>query len=423
MRVSLAPAHLRTLPAGGPKDLSGRALLAAGGPRAIVGSDVGSGLSGTDLSGTDLSGTDLGGGTVTDALVMPIAPRADTLFGPRGACLAAAGGPLFVCDTGHHRLLIWKKVPAGDHAPAEFLIGQADFSREGRNGKGDVGAATLNVPTGIAAASGVLAVADAWNNRVLLWHGYPERSNRPADVALGQADFSGGLANRGMDRPRADTLNWCYGAAIVGRRLFVADTGNRRVLVWDRIPETNGVCADLVLGQRDFITRDENAGEGAGPLGMRWPHGIATAGEAVLVSDAGNNRIMVWHSLPQTNGVACDFVLGQADMAGLDHNQAAYYPTAGTLNMPYGVAVYDKRLVVADTANSRLVGFDAGSLAMGAAATRLAGQRDFTEKGDNRWRPPARDSLCWPYGVAACDGTLIIADSGNNRVLLWETVP
>jgi hypothetical protein len=88
--------------------------------------------------------------------------------------------------------------------------------------------------------------------------------------------------------------------------------------------------------------------------------------------------------------------------------------------MPYGLAVQDNRLVVADTANSRLIGFDADILAMGVAATRIAGQRDFTEKGDNRWSRPARDSLCWPYGVAACDGTLVIADSGNNRVLVWE---
>jgi NHL repeat len=54
---------------------------------------------------------------------------------------------------------------------------------------------------------------------------------------------------------------------------------------------------------------------------------------------------------------------------------------------------------------------------------RLAGQRDFTAKGDNRWALPARDSLCWPYSVAACEDTLVVADSGNNRVLVWETAP
>jgi hypothetical protein len=76
--------------------------------------------------------------------------------------------------------------------------------------------------------------------------------------------------------------------------------------------------------------------------------------------------------------------------------------------------------VVADTANSRLVGFDLDNLAMGAGASRLAGQRRFIDKGDNRWGPPVRDSVCWPYGVTAKGSTAVIADSGNNRVLLWE---
>jgi len=365
----------------------------------------------------------LGGQLDADGLATPIAPRADTLFAPRGVCLARAHGPLFVCDTGHHRLLMWTRMPAADCSPADLLIGQPDFLQEGRNANGAVGAATLNVPTGVAAANDILAVADAWNHRILLWHGYPHASNRCADVVLGQVDFTGGLANRGAKAARADTLNWCYGVAIVAGRLFVADTGNRRVLMWDRIPMTNGTAADLVLGQRDFTTRDENAGEGAGALGMRWPHGITIVDNKLLVADAGNNRIMVWQTLPTTNGVPCDFVLGQSDMRGLDHNRAAYDPTASALNMPYGLGAQGARVVVADTANSRLLGFDADHLAMGATATRLAGQHDFTAKGDNRWDVPRRDSLCWPYDVGCCGDGAVIADSGNNRVLLWQAGP
>src|SRR6202030_2688530 len=109
-------------------------------------------------------------------------------------------------------------------------------------------------------------------HRVLIWHGIPKRSNQPADVVLGQATMMAGQANRGADLPAADTLNWCYGVAIVDGRLFVCDTGNRRLLVWDAIPTAHGAAADLVLGQRDFTTRDENAGVGGGPVGMRWPH-------------------------------------------------------------------------------------------------------------------------------------------------------
>jgi hypothetical protein len=88
--------------------------------------------------------------------------------------------------------------------------------------------------------------------------------------------------------------------------------------------------------------------------------------------------------------------------------------------MPYGVAATPGRLVIADTANSRLLGFDLAELETGAAADRLAGQHGFHDKGENRWERPSRDTLCWPYGVSLCGDTAIVADSGNNRVLLWN---
>ena len=350
----------------------------------------------------------------------PIVPAADTLFGPRGVCLATPKGPLIICDTGHHRLLIWSHAPEADNSPADLVIGQADFSCEGRNGHRPIDAASLNVPTGLAYGGGVLAVADAWNHRVLLWHGLPGASNRPADIVLGQSDDLSGDANRGMSTPRADTLNWCYGVMIHQRRLFVADSGNRRVLVWDHIPIAHGAPADLVLGQCEFTTRDDRADLCGGAAGMRWPHGIAFAGDRLFVADAGLNRVMIWNSVPTRNGQPCDDVLGQPDFNGRDHNHGSYHPTALSLNMPYGVTVQGTTVAVADTANSRLLGFDLNSLRTGCAAVRLAAQSSFDNKGDNGWGSVARDRLCWPYAVASCNNTLAIADSGNNRVLLWE---
>ena len=365
----------------------------------------------------------LGGHQGGSGLAEPVSPDARSLFGPRGACLASEDGPLFVADTGHHRLLIWRDRPRTAATPADLVIGQPDFTREGRNAKSEPGAATLNVPTGIAARGGVLAVADAWNHRVLLWHGYPDRDNRPADVVLGQVGFTANLANRGLDAPRADTLNWCYGVSIADGRLLVSDTGNRRVLIWDAVPQTHGAPADLVLGQADFTCRDENAGRSIGATGMRWPHAIAARGASLMVADAGNNRVMVWNALPAGNGVPCDCVLGQTGFTDQEHNRAAYLPDAAALSMPYGLTIQGDRLIVADTANSRLLGYPLGRLAMGAAATHLAGQHGFADKGDNRWTPASRDSLCWPYGATACGNTLVIADSGNNRVSLWRTAP
>ncbi len=373
LRASLAPRRAPTPPMAGPAP-----WLDPNGARVILGRAAGTGPA-----------------------VAPLAPAADTLFAPRGACLAGPDGPLVVCDTGHHRLLIWTRTPAHDATPADLLIGQPDFTREGRNAGGPAGAATLNVPTGVAFDGGVLAVADAWNHRVLIWHGLPLRSNRPADVVLGQADFAATQPNRGADRPRADTLNWCYGVSLRDGRLIVCDTGNRRVLLWDRVPTATGAPADLVLGQPDFAARDLAAD------GMRWPHAAALWGESLAIADAGTHRVLIWHAWPARHGAPCDRALGDG------------VSRAGTasLNMPYGVAWPDRGLAVADTANSRLVGFDPES---DRAAHHLAGQASFADSGDNRWDAPARDSLCWPYGLAAAGDTLVVADSGNNRVLLWD---
>ncbi|MEO1544932.1 MAG: hypothetical protein AAFR75_13065, partial [Pseudomonadota bacterium] len=138
----------------------------------------------------------------------------------------------------------------------------------------------------------------------------------------------------------------------------------------------------------------------------------------LAVSDAGNNRIMVWSSMPQSNGTPCDTVIGQSDLSSCDHNGASYYPSDATMNMPYAIGVHGQRLIVADTANSRMTAF--ADSATGAAADRLSCQPDFASKGDNRWGFPERDTVCWPYGLSILGDTIAIADSGNNRILLWE---
>lgn len=352
-------------------------------------------------------------------LAAPLQATEQNVFGPRGLCLHP-NGSLWVADTGHHRLLGWRTVPQEDNAPAEILIGQAEFNREGRNAKSAAGSATMNVPTGLCAWGEGLALADAWNHRVLIWHDCPQRNNQPADIVLGQAEMTKTSVNRGEDVPSADSLYWPYGVSEIEGRLVVADTGNRRVLIWNH-PERTGQPADLVLGQPNFETRDENAGASVCRTGMRWPHDITFWQGHLMVADAGNNRVMAWREVPNSNGQACDLVLGQEDFTGCDHNQTAYYPSAATLNMPYAIVASSNSLIVADTANSRLL--DWQGLHMGAEAARLSGQSDFASKGDNGWGLARRDSLCWPYGLSLQGTTLGIADSGNNRILLWELAP
>ena len=356
----------------------------------------------------------------TDGLTVPVIPSANTLFAPRGACVTTTGD-LWVADTGHHRLMGWAGLPCEDGVPAALMVGQPSFAHEGRNGKSVPSGSTLNVPTGIAACGRSLAVADSWNHRVLIWHEPPRKHNQAADLVLGQADFAQVESNRAQVEPGAETLFWPSGVAWDGARLWVADTGNRRVLVWNGLPNRSGAPADLVLGQPHFGCRDENGGSAPTAWSMRWPHAITFPCGRACVADAGNNRLMIWRRTPSRNQQQCDLILGQPRVDCVDHNQSDYWPSAAALNMPYAVTSVGSWLVAADTANSRLLAWPEYVLyCHGAPAVRLAGQPDWNSKGENRWHAPARDSLSWPYGLATNQRHAIIADAGNNRVLLWR---
>ncbi|MDF5722050.1 MAG: hypothetical protein PUP91_16505 [Rhizonema sp. PD37] len=359
-----------------------------------------------------------------EQLVIPVAPSRIDMFGPRGGCLISEEGPLWVSDTGHHRLLGWRNLPTKDSQPADWVIGQPDFYHEGQNAKGTTGRATLSVPTGICACGEGLAVADAWNHRVLIWKKLPEDNNVPADLVLGQANFTANEPNRGKQEATAYTLNWCYGVFYHQGQLFVADTGNRRVLIWHQLPEENGQPADIVLGQPDMRSRNENSGSTPSASSMRWCHDITFWGENLVVTDAGNNRVMIWQGVPTENNTPCAVVLGQKNFTAVEMNQGVYFPHAGSLSMPYGVAATNDWLMVADTANSRLLGWQKPESIIslqGVQSHAIAGQLNFQSKSENRdFGLPTRDSLNWCYGIKISGKTAVIADSGNNRILLWK---
>lgn len=354
-----------------------------------------------------------------DPFTGALSPSATSMYGPRGAVLLADDGPLWVADTGHHRLLGYRHRPTLDRTPADWVLGHADFSREGRNsGYDQASAQTMNMPTGITTFGEGLCVCDSWNNRVLIWRKRPEASHVPADLVLGQADFTGQTPNRGRPGPGPETMHWPFQALIHQGRLYVADAGNRRILGWHQLPSENGQPADFVLGQASLSERSDNGGGPASASTLRWPHDLAVFDGDLVVADAGNNRVLVYSGVPTEDGPASR-VLGQTEFNAVDHNRGENLPTAETLSMPYGLAVQGDLLLLADTANSRIVGYRA-PLHTGAAAAALTGQHRFTDKGDNRWQLPVRDSVCWPYGLKTTGNLVVVADTGNHRVLLWE---
>ncbi len=74
---------------------------------------------------------------------------------------------------------------------------------------------------------------------------------------------------------------------------------------------------------------------------------------------------------------------------------------------------------MADTANNRILLWDGPPAGPADGADGVLGQLTFSGNGENRWDAITDDSLCWPYGLTANGDHLAIADSGNNRVVIW----
>jgi hypothetical protein len=91
------------------------------------------------------------------------------------------------------------------------------------------------------------------------------------------------------------------------------------------------------------------------------------------------------------------------------------------LRFPYAAVMDEQRLFVADTSNNRvLVWHRPPRAGMGVPADTVLAQSDLDANGENRWTEVADDSLCWPYGLSLAGNLLAVADSGNNRVVFWE---
>ncbi|UXA19943.1 NHL repeat-containing protein [Mycobacterium sp. SMC-4] len=347
----------------------------------------------------------------------PATPSRAWMYSPRGVFVDDAH--VVVADSGNHRVLIWHGIPGGDEQPADVVLGQPDGHTEGRAAAGRGPERGMNLPTGVAIVDGRLIVADAWHHRILIWDDVPQTDDVAPDVVLGQPDAGSVEPNAG--RPcSAQTFFWPFGVAVLGDRFWVADTGNRRVLGWEGGIPGPGEPADIVLGQPSSSAREENRGEGVGPRSFRWPHAIAGTADLLLVADAGDHRVLGWSPQP-AGDTAANSVLGQKDFVSAQ--EWPYGPHTGDrFRFPYAVDLDGDTLVIADTANNRILIWDGLPTDPfgGRSADHVLAQPDFAANGENRWALVGHDTLCWPYGVSLHRDVLAVADSGNNRVMLWR---
>ena len=148
----------------------------------------------------------------------------------------------------------------------------------------------MRAPSGVASDGNVLAVADTNNNRVLLWLTMPMSSSTPPDVVLGQPDFTTVTPGTSATKMRGPQGVW-----VDEGKLFVADTQNSRVLIWNSIPTSNAASPNVVLGQPDFDTRPEpdltQSNFEPSATNMLDPVSVTTSNGRMFVSDLGFERV------------------------------------------------------------------------------------------------------------------------------------
>ena len=335
---------------------------------------------------------------------------------PRGVFVA--NNKLFVSDTGQNRVFIWNTIPTKEYQEPDVILGQLEVEDSGRNSGGDVTATTLQYPSGLWSDGKQLIVADAWNHRVLIWHSIPTKNAQPADVVIGQPNFDTNLPNvKGIGNdPSAKTLNWPYGLFSDGKSLWIADTGNRRILFYNNIPTENYEPADKVIGKPSFTTRDYNNDE---PI---WPYSVKINSKGQMaVADTQFYRVLIWNSKEEAFLKPADVIIGQDNFDASGQNQFRLAPEANTLNWTYDACFYKDGILVNDTGNSRILKFDEIPNENNATPKGLIGRENFNTSSEFKGNMQGtKSAIYWPFSITTQGNTLFIADTGNHRLVICD---
>lgn len=379
----------------------------------------------------------------------------DTILGAVGG-IALANGTLLVTDSNrvgatpiNNRVMVYNNIinrmPGindafnQDSVRCNACIGRADLVLGQTSFTGFDPALTqtgLRLPTAVSYDGRRVAVADTDNNRVLIWNSLPTSSGQPADLVLGQPDFKTARAGTTQATMRGPQGVWLF-----GDRVFVADTQNSRVLIWNTFPTSNGKAPDLVIGQKDFVTGFQPNTSVPTPTASTTlnPISATTDGVRLFVSDLGHNRVLIWNSIPTANGQPADIVLGQPDFTsfvsnnssklcdsdGKDSSGNLTYPArcGRTMEFPRFAFADAKRFYVADSGNDRVLVWNSVPTRSQQPPDIYLGQPDefsnFVSDFSNANRSSATDALRTPLALASDNQNLFVTDTQNRRVVVF----
>ncbi len=331
------------------------------------------------------------------------------LYYPHGVYVHEDEHKLFVSDSDNHRILVYD-LDAGNeilNRIPDYVIGQSNLA----TGQNNLASNRLERPYAITGNANNLFVADELNNRVLVFDVLNISNGMSAQYVLGQPDMttdSTGTTDSKMNDPTGLAID------ASGNRLFVADTGNNRVLVYDITTLSDGMAAAFVLGQANFTSN----GTGLTDATMDSPYGLAydPTNTRLYVADADNNRVLVFNvdSGTMANGASAINVLGQANFTS---NTGA--TSQGGLFYPRGLAFDDTgdRLFVA-SGSHRVTVYAVDAITDGENATAVLGQSNFTNSNQVTTQSGFRGTS--QIAFDSTNNYLYVVDQFNHRVLQFD---
>jgi hypothetical protein len=328
---------------------------------------------------------------------------------------------LFLPDYSNNRVLIFNEIPTTNGKAANNVIGQNSLNDNlSGNDVDDIGG-----PVTVQSYQNKLFVLEYDNSRLLIYNTVPSGNKPEADVVIGQSDF--GMSGTACT---ATGLNEPESFIVVDGKLIIADSGNNRVLIWNQIPTTNGKAADLVVGQNSFTTcfsNDDNQ-DGASDANpsqrtLDFPTGVWSDGTKLVIGDERNNRVLIWNTFPTSNFKKATLVLGQnsftRNSANDDNQDGTPDATASsrTLNDPYvGITSNGTQLILTDSDNNRILIWNEFPTKNFARADVVLGQEDFSDTDDDA----TSKTFNYPAGLLLVGNQLIVSDVDNHRYLVFN---